>query len=69
MSWVRIWIHLVFCTKNRTPFLHTKDIRLKMFQHIKENTQAKEIWLDFITGYEEHAHCLISLGMNKTSVK
>ena len=61
MSWVRIWIHLVFCTKNRTPFLHTNEIRQTMFQHIKTNAQTKNIWLDCINGYSEHAHCLISL--------
>lgn len=69
MSWVRIWVHLVFCTKNRRAFLHTNEIRIKMFQHIKENAQAKEIWLDCINGYEEHAHCLISLGKEQSISK
>lgn len=69
MSWVRIWIHLVFCTKNRSPFLRTKKIRLEMFQHIKENAQAKDIWLDCISGYKEHAHCLLSLGREQSISK
>ena len=69
MSWVRIWIHLVFSTKNKTPFLNSGDIRKKVFQHISENAKEKEIWLDSVNGHKEHIHCLISLGESKQSVK
>ena len=69
MSWARIWIHMVFCTKNRIPFLQTKDNRRKMFQHIKTNAQTKNIWLDSVNGYKEHAHCLISLGKEQNISK
>ncbi len=61
MSWVRIWVHLVFSTKNRGPFLNSKEIREKVFMHIKDNAKAKNIWLDSVNGYHEHAHCLMSL--------
>lgn len=60
MSWVRIWVHLVFSTKNREPYLH-QSIRKKVFQHIKQNAKEKEIWLDSVNGYADHAHCLLSL--------
>ncbi|MDQ6609717.1 MAG: IS200/IS605 family transposase [Bacteroidota bacterium] len=60
MSWVRIWVHLVFSTKNRQPFLH-KEIRKHLFQHIKQNAEKKAIYLDSVNGFSEHAHCLISL--------
>lgn len=66
MSWVRIWVHLVFSTKNRTPFLDSKSIRFKIFQHIKENAKEKGIWLDCVNGYQEHSHCLISLGKEQS---
>ncbi len=33
-----------------------------MFQHMKENSKQKDIYLDSVNGYEDHAHCLISLG-------
>lgn len=65
MSWVSIWVHLVFSTKNREPYLH-KEIRKKVFQHIKQNSAAKGIWLDSINGYTDHAHCLISLNKNQS---
>ena len=60
MSWVRIWVHLVFATKKRAPFLN-QNIRKDFFQHIKDNAKEKGIWLDCVNGYAEHVHCLISL--------
>jgi putative transposase len=60
MSYVRIYIHAVFCTKNRYAFLN-KEIRKDLFRHIKENSDEKKIWLDSINGYEDHVHCLIAL--------
>jgi len=62
MSWVRVYIHIIFSTKNREPFLNSSDLRKKVFQHIKQNASEKDIWLDCVNGWQEHAHCLISLG-------
>jgi len=69
MSWVRVWIHLVFSTKNKEPFLRTGEIRKKVFQHIKENAEEKGIWLDCVNGYQDHAHCLTSLNKDQTISK
>ncbi|MCW9707809.1 transposase [Fodinibius salsisoli] len=66
MSWVRIWVHIVFSTKNRMPFLKTRELRYKVFRHIKQNAEDKEIWLDCVNGYRDHAHCLIALGKEQT---
>jgi len=41
MSWVRIWVHLVFSTKNSYPFMNSKEIRKTIFKHIKENAKEK----------------------------
>lgn len=68
MSWVRIWVHLVFSTKNREPSLH-QNIRKQVFQHIKQNAQEKEIWLDCVNGYADHAHCLVSLNKDQSISK
>lgn len=69
MSWVRIWVHLVFSTKERYPYLSTKELREKVFFHIKENAKQKNIWLDSINGYQEHVHCLISLNKEQSISK
>lgn len=68
MPWVKVWIHFVWSTKNREHFL-TDKIRQKVFQHIRENAQTKGIYLDFINGYTDHVHCLISLGTDQTIEK
>jgi REP element-mobilizing transposase RayT len=66
MSWVKIYVHLVFSTKNREPLLNTPVLRKKVFEHIKLNSIEKGIYIDCANGYEEHAHCLISLGREQT---
>ena len=65
MPYVKVWIHLVWSTKNRIPFL-TDPLRPSIFQHIRDNAKKKDIFLDFINGYREHVHCLISLGVSQT---
>ncbi len=51
MSWVRVYIHLVFSTKNREPYFNSIDLRKKVFKHIKQNAEEKNIWLDCVNGY------------------
>jgi REP element-mobilizing transposase RayT len=60
---------MVFSTKNREPFLNSSELRRNVFEHIKNNAEEKGIWLDCINGYQEHAHCLISLGKEQTISK
>ncbi|MBI5217312.1 MAG: IS200/IS605 family transposase [Bacteroidia bacterium] len=60
MGYIKIWIHLVWTTKNREPLL-SKEIRYLLFEHIRENANNKDIFIDFINGHLEHIHCLISL--------
>ncbi len=60
MSYIRVYVHYIWSTKNRMPLL-TKEIRDKVFQHIRENAKKKNIFLDHINGYVDHVHCLISM--------
>ena len=66
MPFVKVYIHFVWSTKNRMPYLKTKDIREAMWNHIKENGTKKGIFIDFVNGYSEHCHCLVSLGTDQT---
>ena len=68
MSFVKIWVHLVFSTKKRQPFLK-KEIRIKIIKHIIENCKEKGIFLQAINGYDDHLHCLISLGKDQSISK
>jgi putative transposase len=69
MPFVKVYIHFVWSTKNRIPFLHSKELRLKVWNHIRENAKEKGIFIDFINGYEDHCHCLVSLGTDQTIQK
>ena len=68
MPYVRIWIHCVWGTKRRIPFL-TASNKVKIIKHIKENAEAKGIFVDFINGHKEHLHCIISLNADQTLSK
>jgi putative transposase len=68
MSFVKIWVHLVFSTRNRDPNL-TRDIRYSLIEHINSNAKEKDIYLRAINGWTEHIHCLISLGKNQEIAK
>ncbi|WP_315056771.1 IS200/IS605 family transposase [Chryseobacterium indoltheticum] len=69
MPFIKIYIHLVFSTINRIPFLNSTEVRVKVWKHIKENASSKGIYLDMINGYSDHCHCLISLGSNQNIEK
>jgi REP element-mobilizing transposase RayT len=69
MPFVKVYIHFVWSTKNRYPFLNSKKLRLKVWNHILENAKEKGIFVDFISGYTDHCHCLVSLGIDQTIQK
>ena len=68
MPFIRVWIHYVWSTKNRTPLL-IENFRYPLFEHIKKNALEKNIYLDRINGNHDHVHCLISLGSDQTIEK
>ena len=68
MSWVRIWIHLVFSTKNHVPLLNN-EIRPVLFNHILENGKHKEIKMGCVNGYTDHVHCLLALNRDMSISK
>ena len=66
MSFVKVYIHFVWNTKNRHPYFPTRVIRQKIWQHIRQNAKEKGIFIDRISGHKEHCHCLVSLGKDQT---
>ncbi|SRR5690606_16220912 len=69
MPFVKIYIHFVWSTKNRFPFLNSKELRLRVWNHIRENAKEKGIFIDFVSGYTDHCHCLVSLRTDQTIQK
>ena len=62
MPFIKVYIHFVWSTKNRYPYLNTPELRKNIWKHIRENAKKKGIFIDFINGYHDHCHCLVSLG-------
>lgn len=69
MSFIKIYVHIVFSTLNRIILLNSTELRVKVWKHIKENASSKGIYLHMINGYSDHCHCLISLGSNQNIEK
>lgn len=65
MPFIKIWVHLVWATKNREPLL-IQGYRQYIFNHIGENGRAKGVYVDCIGGGREHVHALVSLGGKQT---
>ncbi|MBM2846618.1 MAG: hypothetical protein HW407_1930 [Bacteroidetes bacterium] len=68
MSYVRVWIHAVWGTKNREPLL-TGEIRPSVIRHIRENARQKEIYIDRLNGFTDHLHCLFGLNADRSIAK
>src|SRR5688572_31103861 len=66
MPYTKVYIHFVWSTKNRFPFLDSFALRQKVWNHIKENAQSKRIFIDAVNGHKEHCHCLLRLDISQT---
>lgn len=60
MSYIKIWIHAVWGTKNRQPILKPSILQ-QVCSHIKSNAKEKGIFIDRINGHDEHIHVLMLL--------
>ncbi len=68
MSYVKVWIHAVWGTKNRVHVL-TKETREQVTNHIRENARKKEIHIDRLNGPADHLHCLFALNADHSVAK
>ena len=69
MPFVKVYIHIVWSTKNRIPFLNSKELRVKVWKHIKQNAEEKRIFIHVVNGFSDHCHCLVSLSSDQTLEK
>ncbi|HPG39983.1 MAG TPA: IS200/IS605 family transposase [bacterium] len=60
MPYVRIWVHLIWSTKNRDKVI-TEKIQPLLINHLIENAKQKEIYLDMVNCMADHCHLLLSL--------
>lgn len=60
LSYLKVWIHAVWATKNRVPCLDDETI-LRFCEHIRQNAADKGFYIDTINGYLDHMHVLMLL--------
>ena len=68
MSFINIWIHAVWSTKNRKCLLQ-KEYSQHINDHIIENAKKKNILIDCVGGYLDHIHVLLRLKNDQTVSK
>ena len=68
MPYVRMWVHLIWSTKNRERTI-TKKLKPLLLSHMRENAKEKKIFLDSINCVSDHCHALISLGSEQSISK
>jgi len=49
--------------------LQSPEIRQQVWNHIKENARKKDIFINYVNGFNDHCHCLVSLGSDQTISK
>lgn len=68
MPSVRVYIHFIWATKNRTHLI-SKDLKPLLLKHIKENSTNKGIFIDCLNCTTDHIHLVVSLGSEQTISK
>ena len=68
MPYVRIWVHLIWSTKNREKII-TKNLKPLLLKHILDNAKEKKIYVDQINCVQDHCHLLVSLGATQSISK
>ncbi len=68
MPFTKIWIHLIWSTKNREKII-TKELKPLLLDHIIENSKKKGIFIKIVNCVSDHAHVLLSLGREQSISK
>ena len=68
MPYIRMWVHLIWSTKNREKTI-SKKLKPLLLNHIRDNAKLKNIFLDQINCVGDHCHALISLGASQAISK
>jgi len=69
MSYLNLFVHCVWSTKKREPFLTNSKTRNKIWTHIRINAKEKGIKIINVNGYIDHCHVLINLKAEQSIVR
>ncbi len=65
-SLARVWLHVVFSTKDRRPFLRDEQLRQEMFKMLSHFAGELACPTAAVGGWEDHVHILCGLARTVT---
>ena len=68
-SLAQVWLHVIFSTKQRRPFLQNSEFRDQMFRMLAHHVKESECVSASVGGYVEHVHLLVGLSRTITIAK
>ena len=68
-SFAQVWIHIVFSTKDRRPFLRDLEFRTEMFRMLAHHVKENGCLSMSVGGHEDHVHLLVGISRTITIAK
>ena len=65
-SLAQIWVHMIFSTKDRRPFLEVPAFREEMFRMLSHHVKESKCISASIGGHIDHVHLLVGLSRTIT---
>jgi REP element-mobilizing transposase RayT len=65
-SLAQVWLHLVFSTKERRPFLQDDVFREEMFRMLSHHVKESKCVSASVGGHIDHVHLLVGLSRTIT---
>ena len=63
-SLAKLWVHIIFSTRDRYPFLKNPTVQQKVHQYIKSICYKQDCQAMMVGGIGDHVHILTSLSKN-----
>ncbi len=68
-SLAQVWLHVVFSTKERRPFLQDEAFQVEMFRMLSHHVKESGCVSLSVGGYVDHVHLLVGLSRTITIAK
>ena len=68
-SLAQVWLHLVFSTKERRPFLNDETFQVEMFRMLAHHVKETGCVSASVGGHTDHVHLLVGLSRTITIAK
>ena len=65
-SYTKMWVHLIWGTKNHNKSLIDREFRKEVSKHLAKNSKEKNIYMKINYVNSDHVHALIDLPTNMT---